>query len=57
MKLFEFLKNNFLDSCSNSIHDRKQRREFIDEYKEQIDAFKQLLNQECKSLKNLEKKS
>jgi hypothetical protein len=57
MKLFEFLKNNFLDSCSNSMHDLKQRREIIDEYKEQIDEFKQLLNQECKSLKNLEKKS
>lgn len=57
MKLFEFLKNNFLDSCSNSMHDLKQRREIIDEYKEQIDKFKQLLNEECKSLKNLEKKS
>jgi hypothetical protein len=57
MKLFEFLKNNFLDSCSNSMHDLKQRREIIDEYKEQIDEFKKLLNEECKSLKNLEKKS
>lgn len=57
MRLYDFLKQNFLDSCSKSMHDLKQRREIIDEYKEQIDEFKQLLNQECKSLKNLEKKS
>ena len=57
MNLYEYLKNNFLDSCSNSMHDLKQRREIINEYKEQIDEFKKLLNEECKSLKHLEKKS
>ena len=57
MSLYEYLKNNFLDSCSNSMHDLKQRREIINEYKEQIDEFKKLLNEECKSLKHLEKKS
>jgi hypothetical protein len=56
MSLYEYLKNNFLDSCSNSMHDLKQRREIINEYKEQIDEFKKLLNEECKSLKDLEKK-
>ena len=57
MSLYEYLKNNFLDSCSNSMHDLKQRREIINEYKEQIDEFKKLLNEECKSLNHLEKKS
>lgn len=57
MNLYEYLKNNFLDSCSNSMHDLKQRREIINEYKEQIDEFKKLLNEECKSLNHLEKKS
>lgn len=57
MKLYDYLKQNFLDSCSESMHDLRQRREIIDEYKEQIDEFKNLLNEECKSLKNLEKKS
>ena len=57
MKLYDFLKQNFLDSCSESMHDLRQRREIINEYKEQIDEFKKLLNEECKSLKNLEKKS
>ena len=57
MKLYDYLKKNFLDSCSESMHDLRQRREIIDEYKEQIDEFKELLNEECKSLKNLEKKS
>tara|TARA_R100000482_G_C5009769_1_gene95142 strand:- start:292 stop:465 length:174 start_codon:yes stop_codon:yes gene_type:complete len=56
MNLYEYLKNNFLDSCSNSMHDLKQRREIINEYKEQIDEFKKLLNEECRSLKDLEKK-
>jgi len=56
MSLYEFLKNNFLDSCSDSMHDLKQRRKIINEYKEQIDEFKNLLNEECKSLKGLEKK-
>tara|TARA_R100001463_G_C3507920_1_gene219711 strand:+ start:580 stop:699 length:120 start_codon:yes stop_codon:yes gene_type:complete len=38
------------------MHDLKQRRKIINEYKEQIDEFKNLLNEECKSLKGLEKK-
>jgi len=57
MSLYEFLKQNFLDSCSNSMHDLEQRRKIIDEYKEEINQFKELLNEECKSLKHLEKKN
>ena len=57
MSLYEFLKKNFLDSCSNSMHDLEQRRKIIDEYKKEVDQFKQLLKEECKSLKHLEKKS
>ena len=57
MSLYEFLKKTFLDSCSNSMHDLEQRRKIIDEYKNEVDQFKQLLKEECKSLKHLEKKS
>tara|TARA_R100000231_G_C5269090_1_gene148111 strand:- start:433 stop:606 length:174 start_codon:yes stop_codon:yes gene_type:complete len=57
MSLYEFLKKNFLDSCSNSMHDLEQRRKIIDEYKNEVDQFKKLLKEECKSLKHLEKKS
>ena len=57
MSLYEFLKKNFLDSCSNSMHDLEQRRKIIDEYKNEVDQFKKLLKEECNSLKHLEKKS
>jgi|TARA_E500000305_G_C4012921_1_gene233817 hypothetical protein len=57
MSLYEFLKQNFLDSCSNSMHDLDERRKIIEEYKEEVKQFKELLNDECKSLKHLEKKS
>ena len=57
MSLYEFLKKTFLDSCSNSMHDLKQRRKIIEEYKEEVNQFKELLKEECKSLKHLEKKS
>ena len=57
MSLYEFLKKNFLDSCSNSMHDLEQRRKIIEEFKEEVNQFKELLNEECKSLKHLEKKS
>ena len=57
MSLYEFLKKTFLDSCSNSMHDLEQRRKIIDEYKNEVDQFKKLLKEECKSLKHLEKKS
>ena len=57
MSLYEFLKQNFLDSCSNSMHDLDERRKIIEEYKEEVKQFKELLNDECKSLMHLEKKS
>ena len=57
MSLYEFLKQNFLDSCSNSMHDLDERRKIIEEYKEEVKQFKELLNEECKSLKHLENKS
>lgn len=57
MSLYEFLKKNFLDSCSNSMHDLEQRRKIIEEYKEEVNQFQELLKDECKSLKHLEKKS
>ena len=56
MSLYEFLKKNFLDSCSNSMHDLEQSRKIIEEFKEEVNQFKELLNEECKSLKHLEKK-
>lgn len=56
MTLFEYLKKNFLDSCSESMHDLKQRREIIDDYIQEINQFKKMLKQEDKSLKKLEKK-
>jgi len=57
MSLYEFLKQNFLDSCSNSMHDLEERRKIINSFKEQIKDFNNLLEEECKSLKHLEKKS
>ena len=57
MSLYEFLKQNFLDYCSNSMHDLEERRKIIDKYKEEINEFRKLLKDECKSLKHLEKKS
>ena len=57
MSLYEFLKKTFLDSCSNSMHDLEQRRKIIEEYKDEVNQFQELLKDECKSLKHLEKKS
>ena len=57
MRLFEYLKKNFLDSCSESMHDLKQRREIIDVYKSEIKEFRKLLIKEDKSLRNLEDKN
>ncbi len=57
MSLYEFLKKTFLDSCSNSMHDLEQRRKIIEEHKEEANQFQELLKDECKSLKHLEKKS
>lgn len=57
MSLYEFLKKTFLDSCSNSMHDLEQRRKIIEEYKEEVNQFQELLKDECKSLKHLENKS
>ena len=36
----EVLKKNFLDSCSNSMHDLEQRRKIIEDFKEEVDQFK-----------------
>ena len=57
MNVFEFLKKNFLDSCSHSMHDLKQRRNLIDRYKKHLKNFDEFLNVEDESLKNLEDKS
>tara|TARA_Y100000114_G_scaffold152809_1_gene171723 strand:+ start:779 stop:952 length:174 start_codon:yes stop_codon:yes gene_type:complete len=57
MSLYEFLKENFLDSCSNSMHDLEERRKIINTFKKEIKDFNNLLEEECKSLKHLEKKS
>tara|TARA_R100001015_G_C4449497_1_gene40136 strand:- start:293 stop:412 length:120 start_codon:yes stop_codon:yes gene_type:complete len=39
------------------MHDLEERRKIIDKYKEEINEFRKLLKDECKSLKHLEKKS
>jgi len=39
------------------MHDLEQRRKIIEEYKEEVNQFQELLKDECKSLKHLEKKS
>ena len=57
MSLYEFLKENFLDSCSNSMHNLEERRKIINTFKKEIKDFNNLLEEECKSLKHLEKKS
>lgn len=57
MSLYEFLKENFLDSCSNSMHDLEERRKIINTFKKEIKDFNNLLEEECKSLKHLEKKT
>tara|TARA_R100000700_G_C3135451_1_gene119106 strand:+ start:120 stop:293 length:174 start_codon:yes stop_codon:yes gene_type:complete len=57
MSLYEFLKENFLDSCSNSMHNLEERRKIINSFKKEIKDFNDLLNEECKSLKHLENKS
>lgn len=56
MSIYEYLRKNFLDSCSRSMHDLEQRREIINEYKKQIKDFQDLLKNEDKSLKQLEDK-
>ena len=57
MSLYEFLKENFLDSCSNSMHNLEERRKIINSFKKEIKDFNDLLNEECESLKHLENKS
>ena len=57
MSLYEFLKENFLDSCSNSMHDLEERRKIINTFKKEIKDFNNLLEEECKSLKHLAKKT
>ena len=57
MSLYEFLKENFLDSCSNSMHNLEERRKIINSFKKEIKDFNDLLDEECKSLKHLENKS
>ena len=57
MNIFTFLKKTFLDSCSYSMHDLKQRRNLIDTYKKHLKNFDEFLNVEDESLKNLEDKS
>ena len=56
MNLFEFLKNNFLDSCSRSKHNLQHRRKLINLFKKHLKNFDEFLNVEDKSLKNLEDK-
>lgn len=55
MEIAEYLKRNFLDSCSNNNHDLKHRRKIIDNYKEQLKIISDFLKIEDKSLKKLEK--
>ena len=49
------MKNHFLDSCSNDMHDLKHRRKIIDEYKKQINILNDFIKLEDQSLKRLEK--
>ena len=55
MEISELMKNHFLDSCSNNMHDLKHRRKIIDEYKKQIDILNDFIKLEDQSLKRLEK--
>jgi hypothetical protein len=54
MEIAEYLKKNFLDSCSNNNYDLKHRRKIIDTYKEQLKIISAFLKTEDESLKKLE---
>ena len=55
MEIAELIKNHFLDSCSNNMHDLKHRRDIINKYKKQIVILNEFINLEDESLKRLEK--
>jgi hypothetical protein len=55
MEIAELIKNHFLDSCSNNMHDLKHRRDIINKYKKQIEILNEFINLEDESLKRLEK--
>ena len=54
MEIAEYLKRNFLDSCSNNNHDLKHRRRIINIYKREIKIILDFLKTEDDSLKKLE---
>ena len=54
MEISEYIKEHFLDSCSNNMHDLNHRRELINIYKEQLKKIKKFIKIEDESLKKLE---
>tara|TARA_R100000700_G_C3166357_1_gene141419 strand:+ start:817 stop:1026 length:210 start_codon:yes stop_codon:yes gene_type:complete len=54
MEISEYIKERFLDSCSNNMHDLNHRRELINLYKEQLKKIKKFIKIEDESLKKLE---
>ena len=43
MEIAELIKNHFLDSCSNNMHDLKHRRKIINKYKEQLNILEDFI--------------
>jgi len=54
MEISEYIKEHFLDSCSNNMHDLNHRRELINIYKEQLKKIRKFIKIEDESLKKLE---
>tara|TARA_Y100000592_G_C5438938_1_gene302315 strand:+ start:920 stop:1129 length:210 start_codon:yes stop_codon:yes gene_type:complete len=54
MEISEYIKQHFLDSCSNNMHDLNHRRDLINIYKKQLKKVKEFIKIEDESLKKLE---
>ncbi len=54
MEISEYIKQHFLDSCSNNMHDLNHRRDLINIYKEQLKKVKEFIKIEDESLSKLE---